>query len=398
MLLGSYLGDALGGPIEFQSKADIASLPHPPKTWTDDEKLTQGALKKTRNRLRLRPYNPLRPQPEPYGHWKPDAPAGTVTDDSRHKFILIEWLRECLAKDFPVALTPKAYATAMLDWPSSKLFATHPDYALLNQAWLSEWWTGARWVAGIQMDQALPPSRLWGGKATCSGQMALLPLAALFPSAMLDEAYKTTYHLGWFDNGIGKDLNACLVVGLSALIADQTRPTEHRSLIQVFLNSMKSTDPYRYGQVPWVTRPATHWIERAESMVKSANKRPARLFANLEKEFSATIKWEAQVPFTVAIACLLLADQDPLAALQLSLEWGHDTDSYAQIVGAVIGAMYGPLVFPQDAVAVIENRLTSDYRVDIHSDAALLRKLRDKAAAGELPLGLPPNNPRDENQ
>ena len=35
LLLGTFIGDALGGPIEFQGHAEIQASPNPPKLWTD---------------------------------------------------------------------------------------------------------------------------------------------------------------------------------------------------------------------------------------------------------------------------------------------------------------------------------------------------------------------------
>ena len=35
LILGSCIGDALGGPIEFQGHVEIQASPNPPKLWTD---------------------------------------------------------------------------------------------------------------------------------------------------------------------------------------------------------------------------------------------------------------------------------------------------------------------------------------------------------------------------
>ena len=43
LLLGSFIGDALGGPIEFQPKEAVAKLPNPPKPWVSGEKLDAAA-------------------------------------------------------------------------------------------------------------------------------------------------------------------------------------------------------------------------------------------------------------------------------------------------------------------------------------------------------------------
>ena len=109
------------------------------------------------------------------------------------------------------------------------------------------------------------------------------------------------------------------------------------------------------------------------------NRRPARLFATLDAEFKDTVKWEAQVPFVVALACLEIADYDPLAALALSLEWGNDTDSYAQMTGALIGAMHGPDIFPTKARAAVETRLRADYEQDLSELARFMAQLAERS-------------------
>ena len=43
-----------------------------------------------------------------------------------------------------------------------------------------------------------------------------------------------------------------------------------------------------------------------------------------------------------------LADYHPMASMQLILEFGHDTDSYAQVLGAILGALHGKEVFPEE--------------------------------------------------
>jgi len=47
------------------------------------------------------------------------------------------------------------------------------------------------------------------------------------------------------------------------------------------------------------------------------------------------------VPF-----CAEMIHYSPLEAMQLILEFGLDTDSYAQLMGAIIGAIFGKTIFP----------------------------------------------------
>lgn len=371
MLIGSMIGDALGGPIEFQPADKVAALPDPPKRWSEGEVIDDDALRALRRRLQLRSYATLRPEPESYGQWNQDSLPGTITDDSRHKLILFRALREADRHDrWPFSLAQ--YAQAHLDWPQQPLIRSNPAYRRLAVDWLGEWEQAARWVLGERdTTKALPPSRMWVGLPTCSGQMALPPLAALFPGKPLN-AYRAAYQLGFFDNGFGKDLNAALTAGLAAALV---LPAGELSSWNGVLDAMRRTDPFAYGKVPWVSRPLDRWLDLAVQLARDAALQPARLFAALDVEFRQTTKWEAQVPVVVAFACLELCGHDPLASLQLSVEWGHDTDSYAQVVGALTGARHGTDVFPEPLRAMVEERLRADFAVDLADEAAFLARL-----------------------
>jgi ADP-ribosylglycohydrolase len=383
LLLGTALGDALGGPIEFQPRDAVQQLPSPPAVWRDDEVLDGPARLAARQRLRLRRYQDLRPVPESYGHWNTNALPGTITDDTRHKLILLHALHQTRQGDaWP--LDRRRFAQAHLDWPKQTAIADRPDYATLAQDWLEEWQFAARWILGVRdPNQAKPPERMWQGLPTCSGQMSLLPIAAIH-AGRPDQAYRAAYQLGFFDNGFGKDLNAALVAALSVALTVPLDPAQPRVAWRTVLEALRGTDPYHYGRIRWTTRAVDRWLDLAMRLVKDAQQRPARLFAELEREFQHTTKWEAQVPFTVAFACLAIADYDPLAALQLSLEWGHDTDSYAQVVGAFVGALHGPNLFPADWTRSVADRLQVDFGTDLAAEARFLAELHGLAGSREI--------------
>jgi ADP-ribosylglycohydrolase len=377
LLLGSLIGDALGGPIEFQDPDRIAKLSNAPKRWTDAEWLDDQARRAARERLVLRTYRDLRPQPEPFGHWAEDAPPGTVTDDSRHKMILVDALR--WARDrgrWP--MSDRELAQAYLDWPKTGPVRGRSELEHLCAEWLEEWHFASRWCLGERDTTiALPPERIWNGLPTCCGQMSLLPLAALFPGQP-DAAYRAAYGLAMFDNGWGKDLNAALVAALAVALVLPIE-LEATDAWKVVFDTLRQTDPYRYGKIPWVTRSVDRWLDLALTAAREAEGRPAGLFARLDREFRDTIKWEAQVPFVVTFAVLALCEFEPLTALQLSIEWGHDTDSYAQLVGAFIGARHGAKLFPESLSLPVLDRLRADYEVDLGEWIGLLGELRRRA-------------------
>ncbi len=383
MLLGSFIGDALGGPVEFQDRARVSALPDPPKVWRDDEILDKATREATARRVRLRPYSPLRPVPEPYGHWTTDAAPGTVTDDSRHKLVLLDALQKAESTGvWPFDV--RALAQAYLDWPEREAVQSRAGYGKLCDDWLEQWLYATRWVVGQrETSTSLPPERLWNGLPTCCGQMVLLPLAAVFAGRPV-AAYRAAYHLAYFDNGWGRDLNAALVAALATALVTPVQKGACAETWQPILTTLRQTDPYRYGKVPWVQRSVDRWLEVAERLVRKSDRRPVRLFAALEREFRHTIKWEAQVPFVVTFAVLALAEYDPLAALELSIEWGHDTDSYAQLLGAFIGAVHGAALFDPGMRDGVAQRLKLDYGADMDAYVTLLEALEVRARSKDL--------------
>lgn len=383
LLLGGALGDALGGPIEFQARDDVQRLIDPPKIWRDGELLDATARAATAGRLRLRSYRELRPVPESYGNWNPSSEPGTITDDTRHKLVLLHALHEVERTNrWPMSV--KDLAQSYLDWPKTKAVVGRNGYPELAADWLEEWQFAARWVLGERdPSKALPPERMWQSLPTCCGQMTLLPVAAIYAGAP-EAAYRAAFSLAFFDNGFGKDLNAALVAGLAAALTTPVEAKNPRAAWESVLRALRTTDPLRFGKIRWSERQVDRWLNLALKFARDAQGQPARLFATLEKEFEHTTKWEAQVPFVVAFACLEIADYDPLAALQLSMEWGHDTDSYAQLVGAFVGALYGPKLFPETWREKVVSRLQADHDVDLEEESRFLALLHRRATNQKL--------------
>ena len=95
----------------------------------------------------------------------------------------------------------------------------------------------------------------------------------------------------------------------------------------------------------------------------------------LEEELNAETWWEAWVPMTVAFACARVAAYDPLATMQLIMEFGHDTDSYMQVAGALFGALHGPEIFPQSIRDTIRQRMQEDYDVSVDEWLEIIKQV-----------------------
>ena len=376
LITGTLIGDAMGGPVEFQGTNEIQATPNPPKLWNDTNEIINDAqLKAAAERIYFREYKYLRTVPEPYAHWSSNAAPGTVTDDSRHKIILMYCLRNALKKNqWPV--TDKMLAQSYINWSKSKTIKTHIGYDTLVTQWLGESFKAINWLLGNRdIGKAYPLERLWNALPTCYGQMVLPPLAAVYAGEP-EKAYLAAYNIAWFDNAFAKDMNAALVAGLSkALTLDPTKMNDEQLWTEV-LNTIRNTDPYHYADVPWSDRATNKWLDLADTYVKDANGSPAKLFERLNKELKYDIKWEAHVPFVVIFSCLKICKYHPLAALQLSMEWGWDSDSYPQLLGAFIGAIYGEDIFKKELRDTVIKRLQLDYDEDVDEWVSMLIKMR----------------------
>jgi len=149
MLIGGLLGDAAGGPVEFKSRDELRRWLPDLQSWSRERfqaELKSGELAKT---FRLLPYQGIRPDVAPYGPWEADAPAGTVTDDSRHKVILMQCLSTYLHKSEKAnkassALTQKDLCRAYLDFADSDAIRERPDYVKLAVESFREYNSAAR--------------------------------------------------------------------------------------------------------------------------------------------------------------------------------------------------------------------------------------------------------------
>ncbi len=347
MLIGSAIGDAAGGPVEFVTPI-IRSY------WcTTDKQLTNEGVEELASLFKLRDYNK---NVEPFAQWEAFGPAGTITDDTRFKIITFN----CL-DNYNGNLTAGNFAASIIDFRNTLSEKYQSNY----DEWIPEIKFAASWMLS-ESSQGYPPSRIWGGIPTMMGQMPFLPVAALNPYDP-EWCYKKTYELGFFDNGIAKDINSAIVAGLACALQPNCSWVEVES-------TMQTTDPYNYNNIPYVDRKLTYWLETANKLVKMSNGNIARLFDLLEENLATQYWWEAWVPLVVVFSCAEIVGHHPLAAMQLMLEFGHDTDSYAQVMGAFMGALHGVSIFPENIRNTVNARMKAQYGQNVDDWMNLIQK------------------------
>ena len=338
LLIGSAIGDAAGGPVEFV---------HPPlrSYWsTTEEKISKQGIEELGSLFKLRAYPK---NAEPFAQWEPYGPRGTITDDTRFKIIFFNALDR-----YGLDMSVKDFAQSVLDFKDVLPTKYKDDF----DEWIPEIAFATNWVLGNQ-EKAYPVERLWGGIPTMMGQMPFLPIATLNPQNP-EWCYLKTYELGCFDVGVAKDINSALVAGLArALQSDGSWKT--------FEESMRTVDPYKYGEVIYVERELHRWLDLSHKLVKRADQNIAGLFTLLEENLNTRYWWEAWVPLVVVMSCAEIVNYHPLASMQLMNEFGHDTDSYAQVMGAILGAIHGKEVWPKEIRQTVNHRMKEHFNQNI---------------------------------
>ncbi|MEM9588326.1 MAG: ADP-ribosylglycohydrolase family protein [Planctomycetota bacterium] len=374
LLLGSLLGDALGGPFEFADRSDVEDLLPNCRQWPLSRRLDDAQIDALADQLRLEPYEQLRPDIAPYGPWRRTAPAGTLTDDSRHKIVLMRALRG-VASEARRHIRADDLAKQFLKFPRldhDLKYASNGSEQQAMRSGLREYHFAARWQLGQRDTQlALPISRLWSGVDNCSGQMTLLPLAALHIGQPV-EAYRATYQVDFIDTGNARDIVSALVAGISMLLQPSGGRVAPSTAFDRLVSTMRSTDPYRFAEVPFVGRRLDHWLDLVDSIVERSDGRPAKLFQLLETEGKPKYFWDAHFTLLVPLVMLKACRHNPLAALRLTLDFGHDTDSYAQVLGGLAGAIHGSTIFGKEMRDTIERRLQEDHEESLEDWVELL--------------------------
>lgn len=362
LLIGGLLGDALGGPLEFSDSPQQVDWLCRARQWPETKELDDEELTRLESQLALLDYRTLRPQTAPYGPWRAAAPAGTVTDDSRHKMVLLRAIRTAVsARRAPtVADLARAYLAFT---PSGNINPRHA--AELNEEGFREYRYAARWVLGERdLRVARPLERLWAGVNNCSGQMLLPPLAVCCPGDPV-AAYHAAFRLNFVDAPMARDMAAALVAGLAAVLGPELAAASVEHRWNVLLSAMRDTDPFEYQAVPFAGRQLHRWMNKAEELADRAAGRPQRLYELLETEGDPVFWWDAHFTLLVPLALLRLCDFRPLAALHLALDFGHDTDSYAQVIGCLAGAVCGAAVFPESMRQATANAVAEEYDEDV---------------------------------
>ena len=382
LLVGGMLGDAIGGPVEFLDRARKDNVLPATRNWPADRVLDKDERQRLARSLPMLSYETLRPDSAPYGPWPEKAAAGTVTDDTRHKIVLMRTVQAAVeCAQWPI--TAKSVARQYIQFQPKRSQPAEGREAELCEEGMRQYRFAAQWLLGNRdLRQARPVERLWSGIDNCSGQMLLPPLAAVFP-AQPEAAYRAAYAIDFVDTPAARDIASALIAGIASVLgpdSDQLTTTERWQLL---LSTIRATDPFGLAEVPFAGRPLHRWLDLADSLAQRADGRPARLFELLEREGKPVYWWDAHFTLLCPLAMLKFCEFDVLAALHLTLDFGHDTDSYAQVIGCLGGAVCGISTFPSSMCKRVLKQVEYEYGESVNVWQQLLAAARQRHADGD---------------
>ncbi len=347
-IIGASIGDALGGPLELASAAQVRE--------------------KLRGKDRIEELLPYSIHKNPHGIWQDHAPRGTGTDDTRYNQIFLQSVIAHKGRITPEIL---AYEyISRFDHPERY----YPGHAELAREQFRAWEGVCAGYLGISSSaypgvprEALKSDCTWGGFPVITGLLTLAPAGMLWP-ADPDRAYRETFHLAFWDLGYARDATALMAAIISACFDDSQTPRE-------ILDSVSAINPYASIMNGFTGRQMTARLPGLMEIARTSTS-DREILIRLAKACEHLHVFDPVDVLNVPLALLRYAKADPAQALLLAanhrivddqgeLVRMRDTDCVGFVMGAIAGAMYGLEAFPKGWVDAVLNANQQVYGFDI---------------------------------
>ena len=340
MVVGSAIGDAMGSPVEMWHRSDIQKI--------------YGFIDKPIFNARVA---------SPEGPWQTNMPAGTTTDDTRWKYLMLQYflqLKERPNQENFSEFIVKYYDDLKNDLIKKDGFkADKLEESTLYLTWLQEW------VKVVEKNGRYNPSvqaKFYGGEMSCAGMLYAPMLGSLYPGDP-KAAYAKAFELSLFDIGYAKDLTA-LTAALTAIAFKENFSADS------LWHYHTKIDPYLFSESRLIGRIANNICESAIHDYEEIKKmdfenypaknipfyfsdKPERYFQLLEfyKKMDGKLKdtpFHANEIYMITLSTLLYAEGDFNDAMVFVTNYGRDNDTAGAIVGAILGAQIGFLDMPKN--------------------------------------------------
>ena len=360
MLLGAAIGDAMGAPTEM---------------WTRHQmQLEYGHIQGLDSMVR---------EPSGEGTWDYNLPAGSTTDDTRWKALLVDFLTGSQKKNksYQSELDPKDFAVFLMNHyeedikalKSVESYYPAPFEAQMRKVnWLQEWAIVAKAYNEGDIDQyAAALHKFYGGEMVCGGMLFAPTVGAYYPSDPA-RAYEQSYRINIFDIGYAQDIGGLTAAMVAAAMDAQAKPSDILSVI-------RDIDPKGYFKSRLVGRTAYKVYQEALQLVYEAKlakvgdiepkdfplamayKSPedSLYYVQLAKAYQLLDQKLERYPFhpaeihLVNLSALLFTDFDFQKALEFVINFGRDNDTTAAVTGSILGAYHGASALPQQLVQTV---------------------------------------------
>lgn len=357
-LIGSAIGDAMGAPTEMWSRHQM--------------QVEFGHIEGLDSMVR---------EPSAEGIWDYNLPAGSTTDDTRWKALMVDFFTgvgdpvrgrqaNLDAKDF-AQLVMSRYEGEIEQLKQIEAYESEPFEAQMRQLlWLKEWAVVAKpFVENDLVAYSDALNRFYGGEMVCAGMLFSPMIGVLYPGDP-HWAYQQSYAIDIYDLGYAKDISGLT----AAMVAEAMRPDVSSDSV---LAVMRHVDPKGYFKSRLVGRSAYKLFQDVRYLVNDAKSvDPKEVLANPPVKLALPLKTAAdslryaqwstayqkldsylmRFPFhpaeihTINLTAMMMCDFDFVRALEFVINYGRDNDTVGAVTGAILGAFHGAKALPQDQV------------------------------------------------
>lgn len=339
-LVGSAIGDAMGASTEMWNREEIYK--------------TYGYISTLTPAIRIQ---------SPEGTWDHNLPAGSSTDDTRWKLLMLNYFENFKPNPVNFSTFINGYYEKSLELLKQKNSSSPIDeleHPIEQIDWIKEWARVSRAYLKGPEEYMLAKDRFYGGEMSCAGMLYSSTLAMISNDA--EEAYTKAYEHALFDQGYAKDISG-LVSSLS-FNAFQIHSADS------LLNSLYFIDPMRFQDSRLVGRIAQDILLNTQNNARNARLQEIpdtgsaayqSLTRSIPKNYPYELKdWIIQkemyrfldtnqraIAFHAAeiwqifIASLAFAEGDFNKGVEFAVNYGRDNDTVAAITGFVLGAQIG---------------------------------------------------------
>lgn len=308
-MIGGAIGDALGGPVEGRER-------------------TVEGLRETYGEI-----DELMPYERPIGyHAHFHKAAGAYTDDTRVKHLLCQAIIE--AGGMPRA--------GDLGHVLARAYHHAPDE--LHEGLIEEYYLKAIWGR----DKVI-----FSGEPTNGAIMSNSPIG-LIAACRPDDAYQAGFDLAFLTDGYAKTASAMMVAAIAeAMNPDATIDSIVSATRESHLAFAARREGPRWGNLEWKYDPNLHFLDQGIEIAKAADS-----YVEVQERLYDTLEWghlfsEATHTLVVPMAMFVHCEADFKRSLIACVMYARDNDSYASVVGALIGAYHGVDVIPADWIATV---------------------------------------------